>query len=306
MLPQRCLSVFSAPGFAKINCCNLKLKRMGLPPVPFSPRIGPIAPVVEVESVRRRVFSLRFQPFFRLCYEYLFLFERDAAGQNHRPQEDEIRVKNIATAIVIDLRQSPFVVELLNHEALDFHLAGLAENIGRKVQTAVESGCAKVRQNIEKIKVIPCVVPIPRLFEALGVHGEPMRNSDAVPERREFQQREIEAATVEAHERRMIVRRPTAPELTANFVRTELRLVQEHNVEQCQVGGDFTDCHGDRNLERVRNEVRIVCFPQFFLIFLNGIDGIDFAIVMDFGNQRGIGDALNIEHKKGETFGHGT
>ena len=68
------------------------------------------------------------------------------AEHDARPQEDEVRVEHVAAAIVVDLGQLSGVVQVLDHVALDVHLAGLAQQVGGQVQPSGESRRAEVRQ----------------------------------------------------------------------------------------------------------------------------------------------------------------
>ena len=91
------------------------------------------------------------------------------------PQEDEIGVQHVAAAVVVDLRQPAGLVHVLDHVPLDVHLAGLAQQVRRQVQPAVETAGAEIGQQLAKVDVRLGIVAVPRLLVGPGSQGEPRR-----------------------------------------------------------------------------------------------------------------------------------
>ena len=119
-----------------------------------------------------------------------------------------------------------------------------------------------------------------------------------IAKRRQFQQRNVERAAVEADQRRPAIVFPAAPEMLGDHVRPKLRLVEHHQVEQPKIGGDLADRHRDRNLERVGDEVAVVLRQQLVPIAAHGRRGVEFfARIAQPRDQRAVGDAFDVERQ---------
>ena len=94
-----------------------------------------------------------FQPLFRFRNQLDFFVERYHAGHDLAAQEDEVGVEHIAATVLIDLVDPTFVVHVLNHVPLDFHLSGFAEHHRGQIQSAVEAGRTEVGQQVLQIEV---------------------------------------------------------------------------------------------------------------------------------------------------------
>ena len=89
--------------------------------------------MLQIIRVRRHRRSALAQKLFHVRYNSLFVIQLDAPEHNHRPQKREIRIKHVAAAVVIDLGHFAFVPQILNHVALYFHFARLAQQISHEV-----------------------------------------------------------------------------------------------------------------------------------------------------------------------------
>ncbi len=140
------------------------------------------------------------------------------------------------------------------------------------------------------------IVPISILLEAFGRDVEPARHAQAKAKRGQFQQRQIERATVEADERRTSVFVPAAPEMFRDHVRPKLRFIQNCHVQQPVVGGNLSDRHRHGDVKRVGNKVVVVLIAQFLAIALDGRHRFQvLARIANLGDQLPVGDALDVE-----------
>ena len=74
-----------------------------------------------------------FEPCFGFGDKFLFLFEFDLPGQDGSSQKNKIRVKHVATAIVVDAIKFALFVKVLHHVAFCVEFARLADEIGREI-----------------------------------------------------------------------------------------------------------------------------------------------------------------------------
>ena len=137
----------------------------------------------------------------------------------------------------------------------------------------MKSRRAEVCQQLAQIDVGGDVVAAAGLVERFAAALKPAGHAYAIAKRRQFQQRQVESAAVEAHQRGPAVFLPAPPEVLGNHVRPELRLVQHHDVFQVEIGRDLAHRHRDRHLEAVRDEVAFVFLQQLVAIAAHRLGG---------------------------------
>ena len=78
-------------------------------------RALPITPIREVMGIGTVVGGLFFNPCFRFADDVLFFVQRELTGEHATPQEHEVRVQYIASAVIVDSSQFTEIEHILNY-----------------------------------------------------------------------------------------------------------------------------------------------------------------------------------------------
>ncbi len=262
------------------------------------PGVGPVSPTVQVVRIRDILCAAVDQPLARFRDQFLLALQSQLAYEHTGPQEDEIGVEYVTATVFVDFRKLSVVEQILHHVALDGHLARFAEQVRGQIQTAMETGGAKIGQQVVQVEMRLGVVPVAALLVSLDLDVEPSGHADAVPKCGQLHERQVEAAAVERDPRRSTIRFPTAPEMFRDDVRAKRRLVQRHQIEQSQIIAHLGNHHRHRDLKSVRNKVRVRLLEQLLAIEIDRRTRLQVPVwIPQFCHQVAVRNTLDVKHQ---------
>ena len=261
--------------------------------------------MVQVVSVRGALVASLLQPLLCFGDQPLFGLDIQPADHDPRPQEHEVRVQHITTAVIVDLVGPTLVIKPLDHGSVDTGLARFSDQVRQQVQPTIDPGCAEVRHQIHQVNVRLDVVPIAGLVVGPRLDIEPLGQRDPVSVCRQFQHRQVVTPAVECHERRLAVVFPPFPELVGDHVGSVGGSVKNREVQQSKSTVDLR--HGDRDRQHPcrRQHVATSLLESLGPEPLDRLTGRQVGVpVFRPCDQFTVGHGLHIEHQVTDHVGH--